>query len=88
MDRNARGFFLEREGKKPVLLAGSACHGVFLRCVSCVSADFMLFLRFYFFLSDAMNASNTARSSSLSFSASGLRSPFSSHESYAPKLIL
>ena len=40
VDRNARGFFLEREGKKPVLLAGAACHGVFLRCVSCVSADF------------------------------------------------
>ena len=40
VDREARGFRLERRGAPPILLAGAACHGVFLRCVSCVSADF------------------------------------------------
>ena len=40
VDREARGFLLERPGKAPILLANAACHGVFLRCVSCVSADF------------------------------------------------
>ena len=40
VDREARGFLIERTGKAPILMASAACHGVFLRCVSCVSADF------------------------------------------------
>ena len=40
VDRDARGFFLDRAGAPPVWLLSAACHGVFLRCVSCVSADF------------------------------------------------
>jgi hypothetical protein len=40
VDRNARGFLIERKGKKPILMAGAACHGVFLRAVTSVSADF------------------------------------------------
>ena len=40
VDREARGFVLERREKPPILLAGSACHGVFLGRRSCVSADF------------------------------------------------
>jgi len=40
VDRDARGFLLERRGKPQILLASAACHGVFLKCVSCVSADF------------------------------------------------
>jgi len=40
VDREARGFFLDRQGKPPLWLLSAACHGVFLKCVSCVSADF------------------------------------------------
>lgn len=40
VDRNARGFWIRREKSAPILLASAACHGVFLKCVSCVSADF------------------------------------------------
>ena len=40
VDRDARGFLLDIRGKAPILLAGAACHGVFLRRVSSVSADF------------------------------------------------
>lgn len=40
VDREARGFLLDRGYNAPVLLASAACHGVFLKCVSCVSADF------------------------------------------------
>ncbi len=40
VDREARGFFLERKNALPVWLLSAACHGVFLKCVSCVSADF------------------------------------------------
>ena len=40
VDRDARGFFLSRKENAPILLASAACHGVFLRCIDRVSADF------------------------------------------------
>ncbi len=40
VDRDARGFLLERGEQRPILLGSAACHGVFLERVSSVSADF------------------------------------------------
>ena len=40
VDRDARGFLMERTGRAPILIGSAACHGVFLGRATCVSADF------------------------------------------------